>query len=349
MRICYIANSSNSTTVKWVNHFVNLGHEVHVISHSNVSIENAYVHYINFSLRNFAVKIFQVKRLIKKINPDIVHAQQANTCGLYAVCNKKYKVIVSAWGSDILIVPNMSIILKMIIKYVLKHAYYMTSDSYYMTKKMIELGADGNRIYTFPMGIEESILKYGHKFNMDDKRLNIISNRRLEKLYNIDIIIKGFKLALEKNPDLFLTIAAYGTECEKLIELTEKSGIQSRVKFTGKYNPDEIGKMLEQNDIFISIPISDSTSVSLLESMYCGLFPILSDLPANKEWVQDKINGLIINDLSEVSVKEAILWCASNKDIINRVSLNNREIIKAKALWSNNVKIVENLYNTIVN
>lgn len=50
----------------------------------------------------------------------------------------------------------------------------------------------------------------------------------------------------------------------------------------------DVGNLLYKNDVFISIPSSDSTSVSLLEAMCCGLFPIVSDLPANREWIHDK-------------------------------------------------------------
>lgn len=347
MKICYIANSANSHTVKWANHFLNLGHEVHVISHSNVNIPKAYVHYIDYNIKNFPIKYFQVKKLIKKIKPDIIHAQQANTCGLYAVSMKDYKVVVSAWGSDILLVPTMSILLKKMVQYVLKNAFYMTSDSYYMTKKMIELGADSNKIYTFPMGIEDSILKYRHEFMTEDKSLNIISDRRLEKLYNIDIIIKGFKLALNENHNLNLTIAADGTEYESLNQLTQALGISDKVKFIGRYNPDKVGEILEKNDVFVSVPKSDSTSVSLLESMYCGLYSIVSDLPANREWVQDKFNGLILNQVSEENIKDALLWCASNKNKLKESSEYNTELIKEKALWSNNAKIVENIYDNL--
>ena len=40
--------------------------------------------------------------------------------------------------------------------------------------------------------------------------------------------------------------------------------------------------------------MSDSVSVSLLEAMAHGCIPLLSDLPANREWVGDGDNGLVI-------------------------------------------------------
>jgi glycosyltransferase involved in cell wall biosynthesis len=44
----------------------------------------------------------------------------------------------------------------------------------------------------------------------------------------------------------------------------------------------------------MSLPESDSVAVSVLEAMGHGCIPILSDLPANHELVEDGENGLIL-------------------------------------------------------
>lgn len=349
MRICYIANSGNSHTEKWARYFIDKGHEVHVISHVNREIEGAVLHYINYNLKNFILKVKEVHDLIDKINPDVLHAQQANTCGLYAASKSGYRVIVSAWGSDILVGPEKSLILKKMVQYVLKRAYFITSDSEYMSKKIIELGGNESKVYTFPMGVEDSLLNYKRDYNNSDKVLRIISNRRLEDIYNIDIVIRGFAKALKINENLHLTIAASGSKADYLKSLSKELNISDRVEFTGRYKPEDIGPMLSKSDIFISVPKSDSTSVSLLEAMCCGLFPIVCDLPANKEWVTDRDNGYVIKDVNEDSVKDSILWCCENKKHIIDVSDKNMNIIRNKALWKNNAQAVEDLYNRIIN
>ena len=45
---------------------------------------------------------------------------------------------------------------------------------------------------------------------------------------------------------------------------------------------------------FLSLPESDSVSVSVLEALAHGCIPLLSDLPANRELVRDGDNGLIL-------------------------------------------------------
>lgn len=348
MRICYLANSASSHTKKWVDYFVSLGHEVHVISHSDVDIPGAKVHYINYSIKNFPFKAHAVHKKIKEINPDILHAHQANTCGLYAASTGGYDYILSTWGSDVLVGPDKSFLLKKIAQFALKKAFFITSDSYHMSQKIIELGGNKDKIYTFPMGIEDEHIKEKHEFDIKSDRLNVISIRRLEKMFRVDVIIKGFYEALKDTPSMFLTVAADGSEMKSLVELVERLEIKDKVRFTGSYKAHEVGRLLSDNDVFVSIPESDSTSVSLLESMYCGLFPVVCGLPANKEWVRDKDNGLVIDEVNESNVGNALLWCYKNKKHMASVAQNNMDIIEKRALWKNNSKIVEGLYNKML-
>ncbi len=51
----------------------------------------------------------------------------------------------------------------------------------------------------------------------------------------------------------------------------------------------------------LSLPRSDSVSVSVLEAMAHGCVPLLSDLPANRELVRNGDNGLILADGATLS------------------------------------------------
>lgn len=347
MKICYIANASSPHTWKWANFFINRGDDVHIISHEPYDLKGATVHYIDFSLKKF----FKYKKIvhdkIDEIAPDVLHSHQFNDCALYGVTYKKLPTIVSAWGSDILLTPEKNWMLKLIVKYTIKNSDIITSDAIDVTERIIEFGGNADIIYTFPMGIESEVLSYKNNIDEDNKELVILSNRRLEKLYNIDIILRGFRSAVNENPNLKLIIAATGTEENNLKELTTELNLNDKVEFTGRYNQEELGTMLKKSDIFLSIPSSDATSVSLLEAMGCGLYPVLCDLPANREWITDGENGMIIKNISENDVKEAIIKCATTKAYMKKQSEININIIKEKALWDNNIKVVEEIYENI--
>ena len=54
---------------------------------------------------------------------------------------------------------------------------------------------------------------------------------------------------------------------------------------------------MASNWLYISAASSDGTSISLLEAMYFKSIPILIDLPANREWIQNNENGFIVQDI----------------------------------------------------
>lgn len=346
MKICFIANAVSPHTWKWANAYIDKGWEVHIISHEPFELKGAIVHYIPYSLKGFFKYKSIVHKKIGEINPNVLHAHQFNDCGLYGVTYEKIPCVVSAWGSDILLVPKRSKIVKIIVKYIVKKATIITSDSNDVTENLIALGGNPNKIYTFPMGIPDKLLVNKCTIN-EEKSLKILSTRRLETLYNIDVIIDGFALALKEEANLELTIGAMGTVEEELKDQVSKLNIKDKVIFTGMYNEEQLGAMLRENEVFISIPSSDATSVSLLEAMGCGLYPVLSDLPSNREWVNHGENGLVVKAINSIDVKEAILYCFKNKTHLEAAKAINIKLIEDKALWKNNIKIVEEIYNKV--
>lgn len=96
-----------------------------------------------------------------------------------------------------------------------------------------------------------------------------------------------------------MIIAATGEETDALKLLVEQLGINEQVQFAGWVNKVQNAEFYSNAKIFVSIPESDATAISLLEAMAYGCVPVLSDLPANREWIEDGKNGIIINLLEE--------------------------------------------------
>jgi glycosyltransferase involved in cell wall biosynthesis len=53
--------------------------------------------------------------------------------------------------------------------------------------------------------------------------------------------------------------------------------------------------LLSQTDIYVSTSLYDGTSVSLLEAMGSGAFPIVTDIPSNREWISPGQNGFLVS------------------------------------------------------
>lgn len=277
--------------------------------------------------------IFFLKRLIKKINPAIVNAHYITSHGFIAALIRslglKYILIQSAWGTDILVTPGRSFIHKFITKYSLNKANVVTSDSEYMSDVIKKFSK--TKCITFPFGLECL-----PDAKIEDKDLNLcFSNRALTENYNIDNVIYAFAAMAFKNENLKLIIANEGAKRDELIEITKNIGLSDRIEFKGFLSSSQQNEMYKKSTYYFSLPTSDSTSVSLLEAMAYGCIPILSDLPANREWVVNGKNGVIFTN---------------KEDFINHIpekqtAFNeNRNIISKRAIFSDSIL---NLVNNI--
>lgn len=271
--------------------------------------EKENIHLVDFSLLKFWnlwVTVSRIRKVIRTFNPDVIHIHQANSVAFYALlANKKFKLptILTAWGSDILLNPKKSMLLKLMVQYNLRHADFFSSDSIFMAEEMQRLIPDKKLDITIcNFGVTPIEL-------MVNKKDIIYSNRNHNPLYRIDKVIEGFerfsKTEIGKNWKLI--IAGAGSETSKLKALVADRGLNEKITFVGFVNKEENYMHYAEAKIFVSLPESDATSISLLEALYYQCIPVLSELPANKEWVTDNVNGIIVSDLEGAYLERALL------------------------------------------
>ncbi len=278
----------------------------------------------DFSIRN-PIKAYKnylfLKKKIRQFNPDIIHIHQANSTSylsLKAAKKTGIPTIVTTWGSDVLITPEQSRLINRMIIYNLKNADYITADSKYVANKIVErVGKTKNEIVIANFGVEN--------FYKNVPKENIIySNRLHNKLYRISFVLKAFsRFIKDKAEEWKLVIAAEGEETDNLKALARELEISDKVEFAGWLNKEANYKYYNIAKIFVSIPESDATAISLLEAMSAGCIPVVSDLPANKEWITDRENGIIVKDLNKNFLQNALdpdlqKTAEINKDIISR-------------------------------
>ena len=295
---------------------------------------------VNFSIKNpfvFLWNVFKMKRIINKYKPSVIHVHQANSFSFLTTLanNKKTPLIITTWGSDVLLLPEKGALYKYIVKYSLNRADFITADAAYMKEKIIKMGIK-NKIMLANFGIDfETISDSSIKENI------IYSNRLHERLYNVDKIILSFSHFIKENSSWRLIIGANGSETENLLKLAEKILPKNSFEFIGFVNRKENIENYQKAKIWVSIPSSDGTAISLLEAMAYGCIPILSDLPANKEWVKNNENGIIVEDKLELEFNKAL-----NLEL-ESVKSRNLDLISKHATKKVNREKFYSIYNKV--
>lgn len=308
----------------------------------NKDIHYESIRIVPFSFRNpfnILKSISLIKEIIHEFQPDIIHIHQAGTHAfLTLMASRKISIptIVTAWGSDILLVPEMGFLYKRMVAFILQRADFFTSDSSYLAERM------KNLMPARPLDI--TVLNYGidDLSGFEKKETVFYSNRLHKKLYRIDKIIQGFNKFLKnhENENWKLIIAGEGIETDYLKQLSIKLGIENEVDFVGWLNKESNCKFYRQAAFFVSIPESDATSISLLEAMSAGCIPIVSNLPANLEWIIDGTNGIVVDNLD---LDDDFLSQGLGINVAKAINMNH-QIIKEHALKDTNRKKFIGLY-----
>jgi len=257
---------------------------------------------------------------LRKVDASWIHAHYLSSHGTLAwLAQRLYgvrgRLLGSAWGSDILVTPQRSALMRSATRRVLRACVLTTSDSLVMAARMRELGA--RDVMVFPFGLEAMPPAPAAK----DDRL-FFANRGLEPIYAPQRVLQAF--ASLGWPDARLVVANDGSLREAL-ESEAGSGMQ----FVGRLDAETQAGWYARARWYLSLPSSDSVSVSVLEAMAHGCVPILSDLPANRELVRDGDNGLIVSD------GEALASARLDRVLprADEIAANNRAWVRQHAMF----------------
>lgn len=259
---------------------------------------------IDFSLGlNSFKSIKEIRLQGLAFNPSVVHIHQANSYAFLTILAlKKYDVpfVLTAWGSDILLNPKKSFLLKKMVQYILTNVQIITADSNHVLNSTQKLVDKKLSLKNVNFGIEIKDCTELEKENI------IYSNRLHKELYNIDKIIISFAkfIAIPKNSHWELVIAGEGDQTENLKDLVSRLNIVQHVKFVGFLNQQENHNYYCKSKIYLSIPRSDSVSISLVEAILYGCVPFVSNLEANLELIEDKRNGFVEDDLENINFEK---------------------------------------------
>jgi glycosyltransferase involved in cell wall biosynthesis len=294
----------------------------------------------NLTIKNLFATVKEIKKQINLFEPSVIHIHQSNSYALYTLlANKKETIptVLTAWGSDVLLLPKTSFLLRKMVQFNLRKADFLTSDSTFMAEEMKKLVPLKNEILIANFGIDVTPLSC-------EKENIVYSNRLHKKLYRVDKIIDAF-VRFKKNEvseNWRLVIAATGVETESLKQKVESLGLQNDIDFVGWIQKEENELWYSKAKIWVSIPESDATSISLLEAMACGCLPVVSDLPANREWIESGINGIVVEDLDSDFISEALTLNQSTA-----IDINKKRIEQDGTKESNRAKFLQ-LYQSIL-
>lgn len=349
--ILFVADAASIHTQRWLLHYRDKGYRVHVASFVPAIIEGIVVHSLpsgRMGKFGYLRAIPTLRRLHREIRPVLTHAHYLTSYGAISALAGVKPLIVTAWGSDLLVNVQRSVIHRQMTKLALLRADAITVVAEHMIPVVRELvpGVE-NCLRLIPFGVDTDMFRPEERVQSFDG-LRIVCTRFLEPLYDHDTLLRALAVCVSRGLRFHLDLVGDGSLRFSLEALARDLGISKQVSFLGRVSHQELAGMLPGYDVFVTASRSDGNNVSLNEAMASGVFPIASDIPANRQWITDGVDGYIF-PVGDSRLLAALLERGFHEpNFRTAVVRNNRVRVERVASWRHFAAKMDSLYAEVI-
>ena len=363
MKLCFLGDIRSIHTKRWIEYFADK-HEVHLItlnypesdgglfSENELKLLNIVVHKIPRSVPGLFFAPILAKKIINSVQPDIIHAHYATQYGFMAAFSGFHPYVLTVWGSDVLIEPKKSKILRYFVKNAINNADLITCDGKNTHDALIDLGADMDNIRMIYFGVDTK------KYNPDKCEKDIFNRilghgeqtvviylRGFAEVYDPETILRPIPHVVREIPDVKFLLAREGQERDFYRKIVEDAPYHDSVYFIGNIPQEKIPAYLASSDVYISMSLSDSgLSASTAEAMACGVPVITSDVGDVDVWIDNGKNGYIVKKGDDNALAEKIIELFRDNILKSDIGHNGRNIIEEKQDYFKEMDKIEQIY-----
>ena len=354
VKLCFIADGRSIHTQRWVGYFADR-HEIHLITYDpmGLEIEGVIEHVVGSLFRNLYLSFWprhlRIARIVREIQPDLVHAHFITKYGFHLPFLNVRPTVVSAWGDDVLILPQRSRIIAAFTGAVLNRTDLIYAVSQNIKSHLAsDFGIAEAKIRYMPFGIDTRMFCPGTPKVEETSEISVLCNRGFFPVYDIRTLVEGFHWAHLRDERLRLILKGGGPEKDAIRELVRSLGVGDVVSFRERSLYTEVPRDYQQADIFVSTALSDGTPVSLLEAMASGLPCIATDVGGVPEWISDGVDGVLIPPGDPQILADQILRVAADRDLRAAYGSRARQRVVENGDWCKLMPRAEKDYEELV-
>ena len=326
-KILFVAMADSVHTARWLEQFENSGYEFLLFpssphrrvhpkisyflssgSQMNITIPFGFKHtglFLAAADKLFSNRIrgLLLKRLVKRFNPNILHAVETQGAGyISSVALKGLNVsptfVLTLWGSDLFWFRRFKRHEAQLRK-LLPQVDLLSMECARDTAIARELGFVGEIFPPFPVtgGYELSTNSSSLLNTQPSSRKTILIKGHtrfvgrgliaLETIEKLSSSLEGYEI---------IVYSADPQAARKVRKLQRKTKLNIRSFKRGELPHRELLSFFKSSRIYVGISLSDGISVSLQEAMVHGVFPIQTDTSCIDEWITDGKSGFIVKE-----------------------------------------------------
>ena len=363
LKIAFLGDPSSIHTRRWLNYFARRGHAVTLLLPKNLPLDPglhpgvAVVRFTRFAARgrfppaSLLRARRSLRRVLAQVRPDILNAHYLTSNGWHAWMSGFHPYVLTLWGSDVFLTPRESRDFAAYGRLSVRAADMVMVNSEALRQGALRLGAAPARTEMVQWGVDLARFCPGpdpadlrERLGFQGKRV-ILSPRGLAPIYRQNVVVEALA---ELPADVVLLMTARNPFPQDLAAIRgriDELGLGDRVVIEEGISDADMPDYYRLADAVVSIPVSDSTSAAILESLASGRQVVAADLPSVREWLLGLDPALLV-PVDDPASTAAALARALSRDPAEKARLGRaaRALVEDRADEAKCLARVEALY-----
>ena len=313
-------------------------------------------------LNPFAVALQQrkVRRIIRRLNPDLVHAMRIPFEGILAARaleGEPFPLLISVWGNDFTLFADGSPEIARLTRRAMARADALHPDCERDLHLARRYGLDAAKPFAILPGnggVRTDVFRPGpanedlrRRWNIPAGARVVINPRGVKPYIRTDTFFQAIPLILAENPDVFFLGAMMegNSVAEHWISRLQ---IQNSVLCLPFVSHDEMAQCFRLATVTISPAEHDGTPNTLLEAMACGTFPVAGNIESVREWIVSGENGLLFDPSDPASLAQAVLHALRDAPLRHKAAELNQRLIQERADYQTSMHKADEFYHQLI-
>jgi glycosyltransferase involved in cell wall biosynthesis len=132
----------------------------------------------------------------------------------------------------------------------------------------------------------------------------VLYTGRLAPEKALPTLLRAFALVNKVIPDALLVLVGDGAVRGALVEQAKQLGFgEGNIRFTGRVDPQDVCLWLKIATVFALVSPSEGFPCALEEAMSTGIASVVTDIPANRQLVENGLHGILtpVGDAEEIA------------------------------------------------
>jgi glycosyltransferase involved in cell wall biosynthesis len=355
VRICFLSVGTFAHVGPYIDHFRAAGHDVRFIALSPSPPRGVPTYDVgpgpDFSVEKdkwkYPLGMLRARRLLRDLQPDVLHAHYATSGGLAGLVCGLRPTVVTAHGTDLTLGAE-SPVWRPLLSAVFRRADLVNVVSEPMRWLAADLGVPDEKLLVLTPGVELERFCLRPRPPLDGRPVRIICTRRLDPECDPLTILHALAILKRRGIDFEMTFAGDGALRRRAERLAGELGLSKAVWFAGAVPHESLPGLLVRHDVYLAASQRDGTSLSLLEAMASGLYPIVSAIQANHSWVEDGVGGSLFEPGDPRELADRVAGFLQHPESWEGAARVNRARVEASGDRRANMDRLERAYRALV-